>query len=128
MRPVVHFEFLVPQPPKSIEFFQNVFGWKIDKWGTGPQDYWTAKTREQNQPGIDGGFVTPHDNQPRTVNTIEVDDLDAYIQRVFEAGGQNVVPRMAIPGVGWVAYCTDPNGLVFGIYQSDPNAVTDTTV
>jgi predicted enzyme related to lactoylglutathione lyase len=127
MRPVVHFEFLVPQPEKTIQFFETIFGWKISKWA-GPKDYWTAQTHDEGKPGINGGIVPPHDNQPRTVNTIEVDDLDAYIQRVFEAGGQNVVPRMAIAGVGYLAYCTDPNGLIFGIFQADASAVPDTTV
>jgi len=29
---------------------------------------------------------------------------------------------MAIPGVGWLAYCTDPEGNTFGIMQSDNQA------
>jgi predicted enzyme related to lactoylglutathione lyase len=32
------------------------------------------------------------------------------------------VPKMAIPGVGWLAYCTDTEGNVFGLMQNDPNA------
>jgi len=29
---------------------------------------------------------------------------------------------MAIPGVGWLAYCTDPEGNTFGIMQADTAA------
>lgn len=29
---------------------------------------------------------------------------------------------MAIPGIGWLAYCTDPEGNTFGIMQNDPKA------
>ncbi len=29
---------------------------------------------------------------------------------------------MTIPGVGYVVYCTDPGGQVFGIFQSDAAA------
>jgi predicted enzyme related to lactoylglutathione lyase len=29
---------------------------------------------------------------------------------------------MAIPGVGWLAYCIDPDGNTFGIMQNDPKA------
>jgi predicted enzyme related to lactoylglutathione lyase len=29
---------------------------------------------------------------------------------------------MPIPGVGWLAYCKDTEGNVFGIMQDDPQA------
>ena len=33
-----------------------------------------------------------------------------------------VLPKIAVPGVGWVAYCADTEGNVFGMLQDDPNA------
>jgi predicted enzyme related to lactoylglutathione lyase len=41
---------------------------------------------------------------------------------VVANGGAVAVPKMAIPGVGWLAYCTDPEGNIFGLMQDDPNA------
>ena len=38
------------------------------------------------------------------------------------ADGKNVVPKMAIPGVGWLAYCTDPGGNIYGMMHDDKNA------
>ncbi|MGZ7136310.1 MAG: VOC family protein, partial [Methanobacterium sp.] len=35
---VVHFEIPADDPERAIEFYKNVFGWKIDKW-EGPFDY-----------------------------------------------------------------------------------------
>jgi predicted enzyme related to lactoylglutathione lyase len=29
---------------------------------------------------------------------------------------------MAVPGIGWTAYFTDPEGNAFGIMQFDPSA------
>jgi hypothetical protein len=29
---------------------------------------------------------------------------------------------MPIPGIGWLAYCTDPEGNTFGILEGDPAA------
>jgi predicted enzyme related to lactoylglutathione lyase len=29
---------------------------------------------------------------------------------------------MAVPGVGWLAYCIDPEGNTFGLMERDPNA------
>jgi uncharacterized protein len=56
------------------------------------------------------------------VNTVQVDSVDEAAAKVSAAGGQVVVPKMAVPGVGWLAYATDPNGLIFGIHQPDLQA------
>jgi predicted enzyme related to lactoylglutathione lyase len=56
------------------------------------------------------------------VNTIDVDSVDAYLARVTEHGGTILVPKMPVPGVGWMAYCKDTEGNTFGMMQSDPNA------
>jgi uncharacterized protein len=56
------------------------------------------------------------------VNSIDVDSVDDYARKVEESGGKIVVPKMAIPGVGWLAYCLDPGGVLFGITSTDPNA------
>ena len=53
---------------------------------------------------------------------MDVDDLDAARERVVAAGGRITLERMAIPGVGWLIYATDPNGLHFGLLQSDQSA------
>jgi predicted enzyme related to lactoylglutathione lyase len=33
-----------------------------------------------------------------------------------------VVPKMAVPGVGYLAYCQDTEGITFGIIEFAPNA------
>jgi hypothetical protein len=56
------------------------------------------------------------------VNTIGVDLIEDAVAKVEAAGGKIVVPRMAIPKIGWLAYCTDTEGNIFGIHQSDSSA------
>ena len=62
------------------------------------------------------------DGQPRTVNTIQVPSVDDYAAKIQAVGGQICVPKMPIPGVGWLAYALDPCGVLFGIYTPDPAA------
>lgn len=38
------------------------------------------------------------------------------------AGGAVVLPKMAVPGVGWLAYFRDTEGNVFGMMESDESA------
>jgi len=56
------------------------------------------------------------------VNTIEAPSVDEYTAKVETNGGKIVVPKMAIPGVGWLAYFTDPEGNIHGIHTPDPSA------
>jgi predicted enzyme related to lactoylglutathione lyase len=51
-----------------------------------------------------------------------VKDVDKVIGEIEKQGGKIVNPKHAVPGVGWLAYFKDPEGLLFGIMQADPNA------
>ncbi len=113
-----HFEIHVPDPAQAMAFYQGVFGWKFQQWGT--ESYWLVDTGQGN--GINGGLMTSRDGQPRTINTIQVENVDEALAQVLAAGGQVAVPRMAIPGVGWLAYGLDPGGALFGIMHDDRNA------
>ncbi|MBI3961306.1 MAG: VOC family protein [Deinococcus sp.] len=121
MNRVVHFEFGVEDPERASKFYSKVFSWKIEKW-EGPEDYWLVTTGLKDQPGIDGGLMRHKDGTPRCINTIAVSSVDEYCKRVTKSGGKVVVPKMAIPGVGYQAYCEDTEGNLFGIHQQDPKA------
>lgn len=117
----IHFELGVVEPERAVKFYEAVFGWKAMKWD-GPMPYWMVTTGPENEPGINGGMMIHQDAQPRTVNTIGVESVDDFAAKVLAAGGQVVVPKMAIPGIGWQAYCLDTEGNLFGIHQMDANA------
>ena len=117
---VVHFEIPCDDPERTMAFFQNVFGWTFQQFGDEP--YWMAMTGDENTPGINGGIMKKRDPGQPIVNSIDVPDIDAYMQKVEKAGGKIVVPKMPIPSVGWLAYFTDPDGNIHGIYQNDPAA------
>jgi predicted enzyme related to lactoylglutathione lyase len=51
-----------------------------------------------------------------------VSNLDEFVFKVQEAGGQVIKPKMPIPGIGWYATCAEPGGLKFGLIQADPRA------
>lgn len=117
----VHFEIPVKDTAKAVKFYQNAFGWKIEKWD-GPVEYWLISTGEAGTPGIDGGFYTPEGPLKGVINTLGVEDLDDIIEKVQSAGGSVVAPRMPVPGIGFLAYVADPEGNLLGLMQSDPDA------
>jgi len=128
MSRVVHFEIHAENPERAVKFYQNVFGWKADKW-EGPEDYWLLTTGPNDKPGINGGLMMrkgPAPQQDQAVNafvcTIGVDNLDKFMAVATKHGGTMAVPKMPIPGVGWLSYFKDTEGNIFGIIQPDSSA------
>ena len=118
----VHFEISADDPEKVAEFYEKVLGWKVQKWD-GPMDYWLLSTGEGGEAGIDGGLMKRDEQTPSgTINTVDVPDLDEYMEKTTSAGGKVVAPRITVPGVGYMAYVMDPEGNVFGLMESDENA------
>ncbi|MGE5437180.1 MAG: VOC family protein [Syntrophothermus sp.] len=120
MNRVVHFEIAAEQPERATKFYSDVFGWQINKWD-GPMPYWLIKTGEGSI-GIDGAIFEQQENWGKIINTIEVQSVDNFLEKIKNAGGEMVTPKAAIPGVGYMSYCRDTEGNLFGIMQNDPNA------
>jgi predicted enzyme related to lactoylglutathione lyase len=124
----IHFEIHATDPERVQAFYRTLFGWQFASWG-GPAEYWVITTGEASQPGINGGMVrrrgtAPAEGQPVNafVCTVDVADLDATLRALPEAGGTLALPKMAGPGVGWLAYVKDPDGNLCGLMQADSAA------
>lgn len=117
----IHFEIPAESPERAIQFYQTIFGWQFQKW-EGPTEYWLIETGKPDEPGINGGLLRRRDPSQPCVNTVGVASVDSMLERIAGAGGKCVLPKMAIPGVGWLAYCTDLDGHMFGIMQPDSAA------
>ena len=123
---VVHFEIHAADPDRAVNFYKTLFGWEFQKW-EGPMEYWLVTTGPNEQPGINGGLVRRQgeiDGQAviAYVCTVDVENLDASVEKAVNNGGQIALPKMPIPGMGWLAYCKDTEGNIFGMMQGDPNA------
>ncbi len=119
---VIHFEIHADDPERATQFYSEVFGWRFDKW-EGPVDYWLATTGPDDQPGINGAVMRRRDPAGSVYNTIQVDDVDAAIASVTAHGGTVVLPKMAVPGVGYLFYFKDTEGNIFGAMHDDPSAM-----
>jgi uncharacterized protein len=117
---VIHFEIPASAPEKAVKFYSGVFGWKINKWA-GPQDYWLIDTGSEGT-GINGAITRESASMSATVNTIGVPSFDDFTKKITENGGKILTPKMTVPGVGYMAYCQDTEGNMFGIMQEDPKA------
>ena len=128
MSRVTHFEIHATDPDVLAAFYAGVFGWRFNRWD-GPMEFWSIVTGSQDEPGIDGGLVRrrgPRAAEGQPVNafvcTVTVASAADSLSRATELGGTVAVPRMAIPGVGWLGYFKDPDGNIVGVMQPDPSA------
>ncbi|MSU49670.1 MAG: VOC family protein [Opitutus sp.] len=125
----IHFEIHADNPERAIAFYTITLGWTFKKWEGGPMPYWLVTTGADGTTGINGG-LHPRMGPPAVdgqavvafVCTVDVDNVDAYVAKVTAAGGNICVPKMPIPGMGWLAYAKDTEGNIFGMMQIDPAA------
>lgn len=124
----IHFEIHCEDLDRAQAFYETVLGWTFQSWGDG--SYRLITTGPDDAPGINGGLMKRLGQLEAGVDypviahmtTVDVEDLDAYVSRAVNAGGVVALPRMPVPGVGWLAYVKDTEGNIFGLMQPDNNA------
>jgi hypothetical protein len=104
---------------RVAKFYQQVFGWKMDKTSAEYGGYVTAQTAETDEnrmvktPGtINGGFYDKNTPQASAMPSvvIAVDDMPAAIKSITAAGGKIVSQPQEIPKIGMWAVFTDSEG------------------
>ncbi|SLN54397.1 VOC family protein [Roseisalinus antarcticus] len=121
----VHFEIHGSDPAALVTFYGALFGWQFERYNDDP--YWMAATGAGT--GIDGAIMgrrgpAPAEDGPVMGATIvmEVDDIDAALDKGVSLGARPAADKMAVPGMGWAAYQKDPDGNVYGMFQPDEGA------
>ena len=112
--PVVHWEIGAKDAKKLGEFYSQVFGWKINT--DNPMNY--GMVSPGGPGGIDGGIFQTRPGDPNYLTFyIQVDDLQASLDKAEALGGKTVVPPMPIPNVGAIALFQDPEGHTVGLFK-----------
>jgi predicted enzyme related to lactoylglutathione lyase len=117
----VHFEIQASDPAVLRTFYSTVFGWTFAKFGD--EDYWVIDTGT-DEGGINGGLLPRNGPPPEAGAPISgctmvlgLDDCQGYVDKAVAAGAQVALPVTEVPGVGLMAYLTDPEGTLFGLLQ-----------
>jgi predicted enzyme related to lactoylglutathione lyase len=118
---VVHTEFVSNDTAATCEFFGNVFGLNFENFPGPTGDYFTFGSQEF---GIGGAVLGVGENMPTPVSTpyFGVENLDTVLGLVEANGGNIVVPKTAVPNMGWFSWFTIPGVLTIAAWQNDVNA------
>ena len=123
---IVHFEIPADDPEKLAEFYRQLFGWKFQHEPS--MNYWlieTVPTDEQGrptEPGVNGGMMRRMAPQQQITNYVGVPSVDECVKMAQELGATVVVPKQAVPKMGWFAQFIDPQRNLIAVFQDDPNA------
>ncbi len=107
-------DLAVPDPAAAADLYSSVFGWAVVDQGEDSGHYRMAS--------IDGhavaGIGTNQSGPPAWTVYVASEDAVAGARAVTDHGGAVVLEPMSMPGVGTMAFVTDPPEAFFGIYQA----------
>ena len=122
MPTITHFIVPAEDMERAKKFYLELFDWRIERF-PGPIDYYAITTTdEKGEGGLGGGLVKRETPSETIVNYIDVPSIDEYIAKVKTLGGKIVMPKTAVPGIGYAAVCLDTENNTFGLWEEDENA------
>jgi uncharacterized protein len=116
--PITWFE-IIGKDVSIQEFYAKLFDWEIKDMPTAP-GYGTVGWTEGD---FGGGIGSFGNEEPYVTIYPEVDDVDATLKAVVEAGGSVVMEATDMPEAGIrVGAFTDPQGIMIGAYKQIGNS------
>jgi len=123
MNKVSHFEIPYEDQERAQKFYQEVFGWEINKFSD--EGYFLALTTESDpntmmpsEPGaINGGLLKRDSTAKNPLLVIDVPNIDDHIKKIEDAGGELIMPKVRVGDSGFFARVADTEGNVIAIWQ-----------
>jgi predicted enzyme related to lactoylglutathione lyase len=115
--PEVHFEILGHDGAELINFYRELFEWRIED---NSLPGWPHYGFMESDDGI-GGAVGSADAVPgpAVLVYVEVDDPDSYLLRATAMGATVALPVTEVPGAEvTIAWLRDPQGNLLGLVKS----------
>lgn len=124
MNTIGYFEIQSSDPPREVNFYKNIFGWKFIRQESIPIEYYRIETNT-----ISGGLlkrpvkVPPAESGTNAyVCSVQVESFDKTAELIIRNGGRVAMPKFAIPKRCWQGYFMDADYNTFGIFEVDENA------
>ncbi|HKO80548.1 MAG TPA: VOC family protein [Chitinophagaceae bacterium] len=122
---MTHFAIHIDNMDRAKNFYEGVFEWGFASYG--PTDFLQIKTDKTENGELIGALQSRNYSpvKERIIGlecTISVGNVDEIIKRVEENGGQILMPKTAIPYVGWITKFLDTEGNLVCAMQSDNTA------
>ena len=115
--PFCYIELNSDDPEKAKEFYKELFDWEYEDYPMGDIPYTVIKTGKEPGGGI---FKNPVPEQAPShwLIYIQVDDVDAYTEKVKKLGGIVHKEPTEVPNMGKFSVIEDPAGAVSALWQT----------
>lgn len=124
MNTISYFEIQADDPESAVKFYSAVFGWEFVLDKNIPITYWRIE-----KAGIYGGLLQRQAVKPAPKSgtnaftcSMHVESFDTISEKILKNGGVIALEKFAVKGKCWQGYFLDPEGNVFGIFQTDDKA------
>ena len=119
--PVTWFEIIGTDAAKLHKFYGEVFGWKLSPPVAEMGNYSLVDNEGHGIGGGIGGGPGEAGAMPRVTIYIEVDDPQAYLDKVSKAGGKTLMPMTTVTEGVTIAMFADPSGHTMGLLKGGQN-------
>ena len=116
------YELMTSDTASAGKFYSDVVGWTVHEVQAPGYDGPAYTTFHLGEVGIAGMLTIP--GHSAWIGYISVDDVDAHIERIVEAGGKLLRPAMDVPGMLRFAVLSDPQGAAIVVFTPVPMATT----
>jgi len=105
------------------KFYASTFGWKTQAMDMGPMGTYTIFSKDSTKESGRGGMMVMPPNMKGApsnwLSYFAVQSVDTASKKATDLGGKLLAPPTDIPGnMGRFSIVQDPQGAVFGLYQS----------
>lgn len=119
---VVHFEIPFDDGERARAFYAEAFGWEVSAMpdldytivSTGP----SAETGPTESGYVNGGMAQRGENFTAPTVVVDVEDIDAALEKIEGLGGTTLLTRTPVGEMGFSAYFRDPEGNAVGLWQN----------
>ena len=117
----IWYELMTSDADAAQAFYGPLLGWDFSATDTPGVDYWQGSRDGEQIVGLLAltAEMTEGGARPAWIGYVAVDDIEASLDSIAQAGGNRLMGPNHLPGVGRMAMVTDPQGAPFYVMQPE---------
>ena len=113
--PIVHLELRTPNPPRALNLYTRLFGWRAETVHAGEGTYLALELGET----VQGGVSEVEAGEAGWLPYVEVEEIGVALERARMLGAAVVLDPREGPA-GWWARIAVPEGAEIALWQPKP--------
>ena len=121
MNNITHFELPADDIQRAKDFYAKLFNWEFTYMEEMEYMMFQMKNTKDENSGT-GGILKRQNEMHTVTNYVNVSNIDEMASKIEEAGGKIIVPKQAVPNMGWFLHFMDTENNIMAVWQMDESA------